>query len=143
MKQKCNILLLSLLLLIYFFPIKASAAPRTGTFQKHFVGENADSYRTVVVKKITKKKVTFQIQYARSNPYKLACTEKIVGRRKGNTVKFKYKDSWGVSGKGTMKLSKNYIKIKTTDTKGLGFIGTDGKYFKLKRVSGNKKFVSY
>ena len=64
----------------------ALAAPRTGTYEKHFVGASADSYRTVVIKKIKKNKVVFQIQYARSYPFRESWTEKIVGRRTGNKV---------------------------------------------------------
>lgn len=127
---------------------KVQAAPRTGTYQKHFSGSVSDSYRTVVIKKITKKQVIFQILYDRSYPYCSANTTKITGKRNGNTVTFTYKDTgWGEKGKGTMKMYKNYIQIKTTTTGKIGkwprgaWIGTDGKWFRLKRVSSKKKFV--
>ncbi|MCD8018279.1 MAG: hypothetical protein LUF92_01450 [Clostridiales bacterium] len=136
-------LLMVLFMAILLIPsTKIHAASRTGTYQKHFTSSSSswDSYRTVVIKKITKKKVVFQIQYATLS--KEAYTKKIVGKRTGNKVTFTYYDAgWGERGKGTMKLSKNYIKIKTTTTSGSGFIGTSGKYFKLKRVSSKKKFA--
>lgn len=151
MKQKVFCLLAILSLLTLLLPTEeAQAAARTGVYKKHFVGSGAESYRTVIIKKITKKQVVFQILYDRSNPYKLAGTQKIVGKRKGNTVTFQYKDTgWGEKGKGTMKLSRNYVKIKTKTTGKIGaypsgaWIGTDGKWFKLKRVSASKKFIFY
>lgn len=122
--------------------VPAFAAPRTGTYEKHFVGTGADSYRTVVIKKIKKKKVVFQILYARSYPFRESATLKIVGIRKGNKVTFSYREpGWDSAGTGTMKLGKNNIKIKATATSGYGFIDTGGQTFKLKRVSGKKKFV--
>lgn len=149
MKRKSNlktyyffVLVLLVAFMIPSMESQAASKPKTGTYQKHFVGESADSYRTVIIKKISKKQVIFQINYDRSNPYKSASTKKITGKRKGNTVTFSYKDTgWGEKGKGTMKLSKNYIKIKTKSAKNHdGFIGTDGKYFKLKRISSKTKF---
>ncbi len=151
MKQKILCLLAILSLLTLLLPAEeVQAAARTGTYKKHFVGGGAESYRTVIIKKITKKQVVFQILYDRSNPYRNACTQKIVGKRKGNTVTFQYKDTgWGEKGKGTMKLSRNYVKIKTTTTGKIGaypsgaWIGTGGKWFKLKRISASKKFIFY
>ncbi len=155
MKRKKNQKLLCLLVLVSLLAIivpaeKVQAAARTGTYKKHFVGAGAESYRTVVIKKITKKQVVVQILYDRSNPYRSAYTQKIVGKRKGNTVTFQYRDKgWGEKGKGTMKLSKKYVRIKTTTTGRFGsfqlgsWIGTEGKWFKLKRVSASKKFIYY
>lgn len=122
------------------------AAPRTGTYEKHFVGTTADSYRTVVIKKMKKNKVVFQIQYARSYPFRESWTEKIVGRRKGNKVVFSYREAgWNFTGTGVMKLKKNAVKIKTSGTPGsdYGFISTGNQTFKLKRVSSKKKFAAY
>lgn len=151
MKQKRNLkrLLLFTLLLCMTLAIPSMDAraakikPKTGTYEKHFPGWRMGSCRTVVIKQITKKKVTFQIQYASLS--KLAYTKKIVGNRKGNTVTFTYTDpGWKEKGKGTMKLYNKYIKIKTkTTSEQLGFIGTDGKYFKLKLKNNKKKFMSY
>lgn len=155
MKKKKNQRLLCFLVLASLLAIlvparQVQAAARTGTYKKHFVGMGAESYRTVVIKKITKKQVVFQILYDRTNPYRNACTQKIVGKRKGNTVTFQYRDAgWGEKGKGTMKLSRKYVRIKTTTTGGFGpyqwgaWIGTQGKWFKLKRVSASKKFIYY
>lgn len=150
MKRKRNLKIFSLVILLLcitfaIFSVDAQAAkikPKTGTYEKYFPGWRMGSYRTVVIKEITKKKVTFQIQYTSLS--KIAYTKKIVGKRKGNTVTFTYKDTgWGEKGKGTMKLYNNYIKIKTkTTSRQLGFIGTDGKYFKLKLKNNKKKFAS-
>lgn len=137
-------LMILLLIAAFVFPtVKSRAAARTGTYEKHFSSMNAESYRTVIIKKITKTKVIFQMGYDRSNPYKISYSSKITGKRKGNTVTFTYEEpGWNAAGKGTMKLYKNYIKIKTVSTKGNGFLDT-GTYFKLKRISSRKKFVSY
>lgn len=142
--KKWRFYLLTFFLLAAFMmpSVPAFAAPRTGTYEKHFVGTGADSYRTVVIKKMKKKKVVFQIQYARSYPFRESATLKIIGSRKGNKVTFSYREpGWNAAGTGTMKLGKNYVKIKTTATSGYGFIDTGGQAFKLKRVSGKKKFV--
>lgn len=140
-----RILLTAFLLAALIIPSTAAfAAPRTGTYEKHFVGAGADSYRTVVIKKIKKKKVIFQIQYARSYPFRESWTEKIKGNRKGNKVTFSYREAgWGFTGTGVMKFKNNAVKIKTTGTPGsdYGFISTSGMTFKLKRVSSSKKFA--
>ena len=145
MKFMRTCLMTAFLLAALILPSTAAlAAPRTGTYEKHFVGASADSYRTVVIKKIKKNKVIFQIQYARSYPFRESCTEKIVGRRKGNKVTFSYREvGWNFTGTGVMKLKKNAVKIKTSGTSGAdyGFISTGGQTFKLKRVSSKKKFV--
>ena len=129
MKHTRHILMTVFLLAALILPSTAVfAAPRTGTYEKHFVGNGADSYRTVVIKKIKKNKVVFQIQYT----------------RKGNKVTFAYKEAgWGYTGTGVMKLKNNAVKIKTTGTPGsdYGFISTSGMTFKLKRVSDSKKFA--
>ncbi len=149
MKQKPHTkkLLMAIIVLLAILMIPATAAqaaskPQTGTYQKHFTGKTSDSYRTVIIKKITKSQVVFQINYDRSNPFRSASTAKITGKRKGNTVTFKYKDTgWGETGTGTMKLYKNYIKIKTKSSgKYGGFIGTEGKYYTLKRINSKTKF---
>ena len=140
-----RILMTAFLLAALILPsATAFAAPRTGTYEKHFVGSGADSYRTVVIKKIKKNKVIFQIQYARSYPFRESWTEKIVGRRTGNKVTFSYREAgWNFTGTGVLKLKKNAVKIKTSGTPGAdyGFISTGGQTFKLKRVSGGKKFA--
>lgn len=146
-KRMRTYLLTAFLLAALILPSTAAfAAPRTGTYEKHFVGAGADSYRTVVIRKIKKNKVVFQIQYARSFPFRESATNKIVGRRKGNTVTFSYKEAGrGYSGTGVMKFKKNAVKIKTSGTPGsdYGFISTGGQTFKLKRVSSKKKFAAY
>lgn len=150
MKKKSHLKILFLLTLLLCTTLAipptdvqaAKAKPQTGTYVKHFSSGRYSSSRTVVIKKITKKEVTFQIWYESLS--KVSFSKKIVGKRKGNTVTFNYKDmGWGEKGKGTMKLYKNYIKIKTKSTNNTyGYIGTDGKYFKLKRKNGSKKFTS-
>ena len=145
MEKMRNPMMTVFLLAVLILPSTAAlAAPRTGTYEKHFVGASADSYRTVVIKKIKKNKVVFQIQYARSYPFRESWTEKIKGARKGNKVTFSYKEAgWGYTGTGVLKLKKNAVKIKTSGTPGAdyGFISTGGQTFKLKRVSGGKKFA--
>lgn len=130
--------------------MEVQAAPQTGTYQKRYARTTNDCCRTVIIKKITKKRVVFQMLYDQNIPPRLAHSERIIGKRKGNTVTFNYKDiSWGEKGKGTMKLSKKYVKIKAVKTGTIGswhqgaWIGTAGKWYKLKRVSDKKKFYSH
>lgn len=139
---KSCLMLLAMVVIFTSFTVRAQAAARTGTYEKHFTGTMAESYRTVIIKKITKSKVIFQMTYDRNNPYRTSFSLKITGKRKGNKVTFTYEEpGWQAAGKGTMKLYKNYIKIKTTSTKGYGYLTTSGTFFKLKRVSNSKKFV--
>ncbi|MCD8021410.1 MAG: hypothetical protein LUF92_18130 [Clostridiales bacterium] len=130
---------------LLLLPVRAQAAVRTGTYEKNTTSNGTTvSTRTVVIKKITKKKVVFQISF--TSLRRLASTKKIVGKRKGNKVTFTYySPNWDEYGTGTMKLYKNYVKIKTTTTKSNlgGYIGTSGKWVKLKRTSGSKKFITY
>ena len=151
MKQKYHLkrfcLLAFLLFAILAIPsMDAQAAkvkPKTGTYIKRFHGEGFDAYGTVIIKKITKKDVTFQFCY--ESVLKVSYSRKIVGKRKGSTVTFQYKDmSWGEKGKGTMKLANNYIKIKAkANAHSPGYLGTGGKWYKLKRKSGSKKFRTF
>lgn len=132
-----GILFVSLVLFTLAVPSTGvNAAGRTGKYERHFVGERVDSYRTIVIKSIKKKKVRFQMGYARSYPCVDDRSNVITGIKKGNKVTFQYSDSWNSSGTGTMKLYKNYIKIKTF---GNGYLSTDGKWFKIKRISNSKK----
>ena len=67
----------------------------------------------------------------------------ITAKRKGNTVSFKWKDTWGNSGTGTLKLYKGYVKLKVKQTYTARWnrstLDTSGKYMKIYRKSGNTK----
>ncbi|MGN1014563.1 MAG: hypothetical protein ACI4PM_04300 [Butyricicoccus sp.] len=118
-----------------------AATVRTGTYQRHYTSSTspAESYRTVIIRQISSKTVRMQVAYDRAFPFRTSYSNHIVGKRTGeHTVRFTCTESYGnLSGSGIMKMYKTYVKIKL---KSDGFLDTDGKYIKLKRISSSKKY---
>lgn len=68
----------------------------------------------IIIKKIKKNKVKFFISYIGTNWSPLIETKEITAKIKGNKAKFKWRDSWGCSGTGTLKFMKSgilYLKV--------------------------------
>lgn len=135
-------LLLAILLVLPCAEAQA-ATVRTGTYQLHTTSATspAESYRTVIINRISSKSVKMQVAYDRSFPFRTSYSNHITGKRTGErTVRFTYTESYGnVSGSGIMKMYKTYVKIKVKSD-GYGFLDTNGKYVKLKRISSSKKY---
>ena len=92
---------------------------------------------------ITSTKVRLQLEKLGVNGSPIYATAPITAKRKGNTVSFKWKDTWGNSGTGTLKLYKGYVKLKVKQTYTARWnrstLDTSGKYMKIYRQSGNTK----
>ena len=84
-----------------------------------------------------------QLEKLGVNGSPIYATAPITAKRKGNTVSFKWKDTWGNSGTGTLKLYKGYVKLKVKQTYTARWnrstLDTSGKYMKIYRKSGNTK----
>lgn len=98
---------------------------------------------SVIVNKVTSTKVRLQLEKLGVNGSPIYATAPITAKRKGNTVSFKWKDTWGNSGTGTLKLYKGYVKLKVKQTYTARWnrstLDTSGKYIKIYRQSGNTK----
>ena len=98
---------------------------------------------SVIVNKVTSTKVRLQLEKLGVNGSPIYATAPITAKRKGNTVSFKWKDTWGNSGTGTLKLYKGYVKLKVKQTYTARWnrstLDTSGKYMKIYRQSGNTK----
>lgn len=98
---------------------------------------------SVIVNKVTSTKVRLQLEKLGVNGSPIYATAPITAKRKGNTVSFKWKDTWGNSGTGTLKLYKGYVKLKVKQTYTARWnrstLDTSGKYMKIYRKSGNTK----
>lgn len=114
-------LLLILLAAVCLFPTNAQAATkaRTGVYQKTYrvsgpwaAGVRRKPATSLVVTKLTKKKVSFVIEHYGINGSPLYQTETITAPLKKNrTTKFKWEDSWGNKGTGSLRFSKNTVQV--------------------------------
>ena len=102
--------------------------------------DNGEPAYSLSIKKITKKgKITFQIEYSGKNWSPIISSNTIKGKIKGNKVKFKWKDSWGCSGTGTLKFNKNgTLRLKMIEKKhndsARGTLATsNGKYATMRK----------
>ena len=129
-------------------PIRAASGKYTGTYTKTWsVSSNMTvtikpSY-SIIVNKVTSTKVRLQLEKLGINGSPIYATAPITAKRKGNTISFKWKDTWGNSGTGTLKLYNGYVKLKVKQTHNAKWnrstLDTDGKYMKIYRKSGNTK----
>ncbi len=120
-KKHLNLFLL-LLVMICALPLNVQAASkaRTGVYQKSYKvsGPWASGVRrkpttSLVVTKLTKKKVSFVVEHYGINGSPLYQTNTITAPLKKNKVaKFKWEDSWGNKGTGSLFFSKNKVQVK-------------------------------
>lgn len=98
---------------------------------------------SVIVNRVTSTKVRLQLEKLGVNGSPIYATAPITAKRKGNTVSFKWNDTWGNSGTGTLKLYKGYVKLKVKQTHNARWnrstLDTNGKYMKIYRKSSNTK----
>lgn len=124
-----------------------AASKYTGTYQK--VYKLSKAYKkayppiyTVTINKVTKNKIRFQVEYLGINGSPIYQSNVITSKLKSKASSFKWKDTWGNSGKGKIKLYKNYIKIKMVQTKTAKWNRSTldtTKYLKLKKKNNTKK----
>lgn len=129
-----------------------AATKYTGTYQQTY--KVPKSYGKVIIKpaysviinKISKGKIRFQVEFIGVNGSPLYQSNIITAKLKNKTTSFKWRDSWGNRGKGKMKLYKNYVKIKMIETKSSmrnrGTLARE-QYLKLKKKSSNKKVYKW
>ena len=148
-KRMATIFLAVMLIVTVIQPIQAASPKYTGTYTKVWA---APSYATnvtlkpqysVIVNKVTRKKVTLQLEKLGLNGSPFYATAPVTATRKGNTVNFKWKDTWGNSGNGTLKLYNGYVKLKVNETKSSKWnrssLSTWGKYMKISKKNNNTK----
>ena len=142
-------LMLAIMITVTLYqPVQAASGKYTGTYTKTWsVSSNMTvtirpSY-SVIVNKVTSTKVRLQLEKLGVNGSPIYATAPITAKRKGNTVSFKWKDTWGNSGTGALKLYKGYVKLKVKQTYTARWnrstLDTSGKYMKIYRKSGNTK----
>lgn len=106
-------------------------AAKKGTYQKSF--NSGGFYRSVTIKKISSKKITFKMNYDSLRYMGVSTT--ITAKIKGNKVKFKFREAYALPksavGTGTMTLHNNYVILQTKIKNNC--LSTDGKKVKLKR----------
>ena len=115
-------LMLAIMITVTLYqPAQAASNKYTGTYTKTWsVSSNMTvtirpSY-SVIVNKVTSTKVRLQLEKLGVNGSPIYATAPITAKRKGNTVSFKWKDTWGNSGTETLKLYKGYVKLKVKQT---------------------------
>ena len=142
-------LMLAIMIIVTLYqPAQAASDKYTGIYTKTWsVSSNMTvtikpSY-SVIVNRVTSTKIRLQLEKLGVNGSPIYATAPITAKRKGNTVSFKWKDTWGNSGTGTLKLYKGYVKLKVKQTHNARWnrstLGTNGKYMKIYRKSGNTK----
>lgn len=150
-KRMIAIALTVMLTITFIEPIQAAPRKYTGTYIKIGNVQNVE-YKpayVVIINKITNKKVKLQLGYIGTNCSPLYVTAPITAKRKGKTAKFKWRDSWGNSGNGILKLYKGYVKVKVkvnqTKTEGWnrGNLSTNGKYLKIYKKSNNTRLEEF
>lgn len=152
--KKLTALALIFTLVLTLLPtVPAEAATKyTGTYQQTY--KVPKSYGKVIIKptyavvinKIAKGKIRFQVEFVGVNGSPLYQTNVITAKLKNKTTSFKWRDTWGNSGKGKMKLYKNYVKIKMIQTKTSGINRSTlarEKYLKLKKKNNKKKVYNW
>lgn len=147
MKKSVSGILTFLLVFSLCLPVQA-ASKYTGTYSK--VNKNYYSAQrdyinptySVIINKVTKKKVRFQVEYLGRNGSPIYETKVITAKRKGKNVSFIWEDTWGNSGNGKLKLKSGFVKIKMTQTKTASMnrasLATNG-FIKIKKKSNKNK----
>ena len=148
LKRIAAVFLAIMITVTLYQPAQAASGKYTGTYTKTWsVSSNMSvtikpSY-SVIVNKVTSTKVRLQLEKLGINGSPIYATAPITAKRKGNTVSFKWNDTCGNSGTGTLKLYKGYVKLKVKQTHNARWnrstLDTNGKYMKIYRKSGNTK----
>lgn len=143
---------LILVMLLTVFPVcQVQAAPKyTGSYYKKYKVEGKADVQpcfNITVNKIKNNKIKFQVTYVGINASPLYETNVITAKLRNKTASFKWKDTWGNSGTGKLKLYKGYVKIKMKQTKTAAWnratLDTQGKCKKIAKKNNNKKVYSW
>ena len=149
MWKKTSITVMVLLLLAVVIPAgPVQAASKTGQYQKKYKTQASfpvwiQPAYGVVINRVKNGKVRFQISRAGVNGSPIYNSNVIKAKLKNNKASFQWKDTWGNSGTGKLKLSRGYVKLKVTQTYTAKWnrstLDTGGKFIKIKKKSNNRK----
>lgn len=150
--KKLTVLALALMMVLVTVPAEpVQAAPKyTGTYVKRYKvkGHDKSAWPThaVIINRVKGKNIRFQIEKFGLNGNYIYATKVINAKIKDKTVSFKWKDTWGNKGKGTLKLYKNKVKLKMVQTKtskwNRSTLETDG-YVTFPRRNGNTTLTKW
>lgn len=124
-RQSGIFLLLAVMLFALSLNVQAAAKAKTGVYKKSYAvsgsyaaGASIRPADSLVVTKISGKKITFALEHYGINGSPLYQTNTIKGTIKKNKVSgFKWEDNWGNSGTGTLKFTGKSVKITMKATK--------------------------
>ena len=147
--QKAGTAIIIMLLVFAMLPAgPVQAASQTGEYQKKYKAQVSfpvwiEPAYGVVINRIKNGKVRFQISKAGVNGSPIYNSNIIKAKLKKNKASFQWKDTWGNSGTGKLKLSDGYVKLKVKQTYTAEWnrstLDTGGKFIKMKKISSNKK----
>lgn len=135
-------------------PVYTHAASKTGTYLKVYKVKKDSRYPIlvhpsygVVINRIKKGKIRFQISKCGLNGSPLYDTYIINARLKNNKAVFTWEDSWSNQGNGVLKLGKGYVKLKMNQTVmakwNRSTLDTAGKFIKMKKKNNKKKIYEF
>ena len=149
MWKKTGITIMALLLLAAMMPAGAvQAASKTGQYQKKYKAQVSfpvwvQPAYGVAVNRIKNGKIRFQISKAGVNGSPIYNSNIIKAKLKNNKASFQWKDTWGNSGTGKLKLFNGYVKLKIKQTYtsqwNRSTLDTGGKFVKMKKISSSKE----
>lgn len=149
MWKKTGITIMALLLLAAMMPAGAvQAASKTGQYQKKYKAQVSfpvwvQPAYGVAVNRIKNGKIRFQISKAGVNGSPIYNSNIIKAKLKNNKASFQWKDTWGNSGTGKLKLFNGSVKLKIKQTYTAQWnrstLDTGGKFVKMKKISSSKE----
>lgn len=122
MKKRCSIIILAMMFCC-LFQITATAKVKEGIYQKVYTPQTpvkvyVKPFDGLAVLKVHGGKIKFLIDHGGVNGSPYYSTPVITAKIKNGKVKrFKWKDSWGNSGTGSMTFKKNKVTIKMNTKK--------------------------
>lgn len=140
------------LLLILATPCSPHAASKyTGTYKKTWKAQMPFKVYInpgygMVINKVKKNKICFQIDHYGVNGSPLYTTNVIDAKLNKKRASFSWSDTWGNSGTGKLKLGNGYVKVKMKQTYtariNRSSLDTGNKYYKLKKTSNSRKLLN-
>ena len=118
LKRIAAVFLAIMITVTLYQPAQAASGKYTGTYTKTWsVSSNMTvtikpSY-SVIVNKVTSTKVRLQLEKLGVNGSPIYATAPITAKRKGNTVSLSWKDTWGNSGTGTLKIVQRICQVES------------------------------
>lgn len=148
------LLLLAVMLFALSLNAQAATKAKAGVYKKtysvsgSFANARIKPADALIVTKVSGKKITFAVEHYGINGSPLYQTNTITAKIKKNKVsKFKWEDSWGNSGVGSLKFSNKSVKLTMKTKKQSSFNrwlwgGTDTLRYERKATAKEKKYYS-